>query len=44
VDIEQALELDPLEQGPLAVTGFGIRGDERKEVEWDPLHAVWPPD
>jgi putative peptide maturation dehydrogenase len=42
VDIEQALGLDPLEEGPLAVCGFGIRGPERNEVEFDPLNAVWP--
>lgn len=42
VDIEQALGLDPLEEGPLAVCGFGIRGVDRNEVEFDPLHAVWP--
>jgi len=42
VDIELAFGLDPLEEGPLAVTGFGIRAAQRKEVEWDPLHAVWP--
>ena len=41
VDIEQAFGLDPLEEGPLAVCGFGIRAGERKEVEFDPLHAVW---
>lgn len=42
VDIEQAFGLDPLEEGPLAVCGFGIRAAERKEVEFDPLHVVWP--
>jgi putative peptide maturation dehydrogenase len=42
VDIEKAFGLDPLEEGPLAVTGFGIRAAERREVEWDPLNAVWP--
>lgn len=42
VDIEQAFGLDPLEEGPLAVCGFGIRAAERKEVEFDPLGAVWP--
>lgn len=42
VDIEQAFDLDPLEEGPLAVTGFGIRAVQRNEVEWDPLNAVWP--
>jgi len=42
VDIEQAFGLDPIEESPLAVTGFGIRAAARREVEWDPLHAVWP--
>ena len=42
VDIEQAFGLDPLEEGPLAVCGFGYRGAERREVEFDPNHAVWP--
>jgi putative peptide maturation dehydrogenase len=42
VDIEQAFALDALEEGPLAVCGFGIRAVERKHVEFDPLHAVWP--
>jgi putative peptide maturation dehydrogenase len=41
IDIEEAFGLDPLEEGPLAVCGFGTRGDERKSVEFDPLHAVW---
>ncbi len=41
VDIEEAFGLDPLEEGPLAVCGFGMRGAERTEVEFDPLHAVW---
>jgi putative peptide maturation dehydrogenase len=42
VDIEEAFGLDPIEESPLAVTGFGIRAAERREVEWDPLHVVWP--
>lgn len=42
VDIEQAFGLDPLEEGPLAVCGFGIRGPERREIEFDPLGRVWP--
>jgi putative peptide maturation dehydrogenase len=42
VDIEEAFGLDPLEEGSLAVCGFGIRAPERKEVEFDPLGAVWP--
>jgi hypothetical protein len=29
-------------EGPLAMCGFGIRGSERREVEFDPNHAVWP--
>ena len=41
VDIEEAFGLDPLEEGPLAVSGFGVRGSERNMVEFDPLHAVW---
>lgn len=40
-DIEEAFGLDPLEEGPLAVSGFGIRAAQRSEVEFDPLHAVW---
>lgn len=44
VDIEQAFDLDPMVEGPLAMCGFGIRGPERREVEFDPLHAVWPAD
>ncbi len=42
VDIEHAFGLDPLEEGPLAVTGFGVRGAERNEIEFDPLNAIWP--
>jgi len=42
VDIETALGLDPLDEGPLAVCGFGYRASVRSEAELDPLHAVWP--
>ena len=42
VDIEQAFGLDALEEGPLAVCGFGIRAAERDELEFDPLNAAWP--
>jgi len=42
IDIEKAFELDPLEEGPLAVCGFGVRDSSRTEVEFDPLHAIWP--
>ena len=41
-DIEQAFDLEPLEQGPLAVCGFGWRAAAMHTVEFDPLRAVWP--
>jgi putative peptide maturation dehydrogenase len=41
VAIEQAFGLDPLEEGPLAVCGFGWRADTRETVEFDPMNAVW---
>jgi len=41
VDIEQAFGLDPLDEGPLAVTGFGLRAEQRRDAEFDPLKAVW---
>ena len=41
VDIEQAFGLDPLEEGPLAVCGFGLRAPNQKEVEFDPLQVAW---
>ena len=40
-DIEAAFGLDPLEESPLAVCGFGLRAAQRGEVEFDPLGAVW---
>ncbi|HEX7770745.1 MAG TPA: putative peptide maturation dehydrogenase [Dokdonella sp.] len=43
VDIEQAFGLDPLEEGPLAVCGFGARAPKQREVEFDPLQVAWPP-
>ncbi|MGH8041958.1 MAG: putative peptide maturation dehydrogenase [Rudaea sp.] len=43
VQIEQAFGLEPMSEGPLAMCGFGIRGAQRREVEFDPNHAVWPP-
>lgn len=42
IEIEQVLGLDPQEEGPLAVCGFGWRGTTRETVEFDPLHQVWP--
>lgn len=44
VDIEETFGLDPLEEGPMAVCGFGIRAGERNEIEFDPLHVVWKED
>ncbi|MBS0581508.1 MAG: putative peptide maturation dehydrogenase [Proteobacteria bacterium] len=41
IDIERTFGLDPLEEGPLAVNGFGIRAPELNEAEFDPLNAVW---
>lgn len=42
VDIERAFGLDPAEEGPLAVCGFGPRAAQRTTIELDPLGAVWP--
>ncbi len=41
-DIEDAFGLDPMQQGVISVNGFGHRGVERNEIEFDPLNAVWP--
>lgn len=41
VDIEQAFGLDPLQEGVLAVCGFGPRGAVREHVEFDPRELVW---
>jgi putative peptide maturation dehydrogenase len=42
VDIESAFGVDPLEEGAIAVCGFGTRAAVLDEIEFDPLHAVWP--
>jgi putative peptide maturation dehydrogenase len=42
-DIEDAFGLDPMQQGVIAVSGFGHRAAQRVDIEFDPLHAVWPP-
>lgn len=44
VQIEQAFGLEAMAEGPLAMCGFGIRAAERREVEFDPNHAVWKED
>ena len=42
VDIEKSLQLEPMREGPLAICGFGWRGETCERMEFDPLHAVWP--
>jgi putative peptide maturation dehydrogenase len=42
LDIEQAFGLDPLEEAAMAVCGFGWRGDEMRNAEFDPAGRVWP--
>ena len=41
VEIEQAFDLEPMEEGPLAVCGFGVRASEKVTVEFDPAGKVW---
>ncbi|MGH8082725.1 MAG: nitroreductase family protein, partial [Lysobacter sp.] len=41
VDIEQAFGLDPLVEGPLAICGFGWRGERMQTSEFDPTEEVW---
>jgi len=41
VEIEQAFDLNPLEEGVLAVCGFGARLRQKTTVELDPQNAVW---
>ncbi|HET7556751.1 MAG TPA: nitroreductase family protein, partial [Rhodanobacteraceae bacterium] len=41
VEIEQAFGLEPMEEGPLAVCGFGVRAGEKVTVEFDPAGKVW---
>ncbi|MEO8670369.1 MAG: putative peptide maturation dehydrogenase [Tahibacter sp.] len=40
--IEALLQLDPLEDGVLAVCGFGLRAAQRISPEFDPNGRVWP--
>jgi len=42
VDIERALGLDPLQESPLAVLGFGHRAAACATFEFDPARKVWP--
>lgn len=41
IEIERAFGLDPLDEGPLAVCGFGGRAAEKVTIEFDPLGRVW---
>lgn len=41
-DLEQALGLDPMVEGPLAISGFGYRAATQANPEFDPGAAVWP--
>ena len=43
IESERAFGLDPLEEGPLAICGFGWRAATRETVEFDPLGRVWNP-
>lgn len=42
VDIEHAFGLDPLQESPLAVCGFGHRAAACETFEFDPNRKVWP--
>jgi putative peptide maturation dehydrogenase len=42
VDVEHALDLNPMRESPLAIGGFGWRAAECARMEFDPQHAVWP--
>lgn len=42
IPIEEALGLDPMQQGVLAICGIGHRATRRTTVELDPAGAVWP--
>lgn len=41
VEIENAFDLQPMAEGPLAVCGFGVRANEKVTVEFDPVGNVW---
>jgi len=42
IEIEQALGLDPMQMGVMAMTGLGYRGPTMQHLEFDPLRQVWP--
>lgn len=41
IDIEEAFGLDPLEESPLAICGFGWRAERMETAEFDPAGEVW---
>lgn len=41
VDIEQAFGLDPLQESPLAICGFGWRAERMETAEFDPACQIW---
>ncbi|WP_267116641.1 putative peptide maturation dehydrogenase [Xanthomonas sacchari] len=43
LDIEAWLGLDPMEEGVMAICGFGWRADQMQTSEFDPLDEVWIP-
>ncbi|XQA78462.1 putative peptide maturation dehydrogenase [Xanthomonas sacchari] len=43
MDIETLLGLDPMEEGVMAICGFGWRADQMQTSEFDPLDEVWIP-
>ncbi|WP_367381050.1 putative peptide maturation dehydrogenase [Stenotrophomonas cyclobalanopsidis] len=42
-DIEQVLELDPMQQSPMAICGIGWRSELMTTSEFDPGRQVWQP-
>jgi putative peptide maturation dehydrogenase len=40
--LETALELDPMQHGVMAISGFGYRGDSMQNLEFDPNTVAWP--
>ena len=41
IPLEQALGLDPVRDGILAICGFGWRGETMETMELDPLGTIW---
>lgn len=41
IDIEEAFGMDPLEESPLAICGFGWRAERMETTEFDPAGEVW---